>query len=45
MPSSDAQTIAEDKLVEVLAEAIYLLARQEVKNKYEQSDFQPVSHN
>lgn len=44
MPTSDAQIIAEDKLIEVLAEAIYLLSRQEVRNKYEKSNPEPVSH-
>jgi len=33
----------EDQLVEMLAEAIYLVARQEVKNKYE-SIQQPISN-
>ncbi len=44
MPDFDAQIIAEDKLVEALAEAIYLFARQEARNEYEKSNPEPVSH-
>jgi hypothetical protein len=36
-----AQLSAEDQLVEALAEALYAIARQEVKNKYE-DNLQPV---
>jgi len=44
MFTPEEQTITEDKIVEALAEAIYLFARQEVKNEYEKSNPEPVSH-
>lgn len=44
MSSLDAiQIDAEDQLVEALAEALYMAARQEVENKYE-SNQQAVSN-